>query len=417
MQVKLDAIPVIFGCMSAVLLLSASCVKDKNGGSDAGETHITLLVSAASRSINTDQVLWEDRVDELRMLVFDPGDGSVVVNQLLYFPDGYDSESRAVRIEPGTYDFYFIANETAYSGDFVTALIEMTNVSDFSTDTRFIHLTYRPDFVPDGTTLQGRFLMSAIYEGIVVSGGGTESNPLPLNLPTSTVELVRSLAKVDVVFRKRISGSDITNTVTSVSMKNVAATFSVPPSDSYYAGAAVSSDPAVISGFDYERDSIGMVTFYIPEFLVVPGGSTFPQLEINNNLFPIENDSGFGGLTEQRRTVPTLSPNSVIRNYHYIVNAYINAEGGVQIKVFVEPWSKETYLYLFYGDNSIVIPPVIPTECGNVEILSENEYLQQGLMGALNYQIVYWDPETQGPAITGGDPPYYCEKNTGKAGG
>lgn len=128
--------------------------------------------------------------------------------------------------------------------------------------------------------------------------------------------------------------------------------------------------------------------------------------------------------------MPALSTNSVIRNYHYIVNAYINAQGGVQIIAYVEPWLVDNYTYLFQGDKQIVIPPVyptdssiiIPTECGRVEILSRNEDLSEnnpylttggGLQGAYNDVVNYYDPEIQGPTIYRGDPPYYCEKKYG----
>lgn len=419
----LTACPFRAACTLAVALLVISCGGDTAGGDgDGGDALLSLTVSAASRSINEDTELWEDRVDELRMLVFDPDDGSVVLNQKLYFPDGFDRQSRAVRMDPGTYDFYFIANETAAPASFVAALTDITNVSDFTTDSRFTAINYNTGFMPDGTTVEGRFLMSAVYEGITVASGGTEANPVLLPLPTATVELIRAYAKVEVVFRKNVPGTEITNTVTSVDLTNIAATFSVPPDDATYTGRTLLGSSADLAGFDYEQDSIGAVRFYIPEFLVPAGGDTYTQLVMNNNRFPIESDMALGGLAEHRRTVTGLSANSVIRNYHYIINAYINAEGGVQIKVFVEPWSKETYLFMFQGDLSVVIPPVyptdssiiIPTGCGNVEILSENEYLTQGLMGAYNYEIDWWNPEIEGPEIIGGDPPYYCEQKYGE---
>ncbi|MCD8260431.1 MAG: hypothetical protein LUD15_02120 [Bacteroides sp.] len=71
----------------------------------------------------------------------------------------------------------------------------------------------------------------------------------------------------------------------------------------------------------------------------------------------------------------------------------------------------------------ITIPPVTPTdssiiittECGTVEILSYNENLTQGLQGAYNDVVNYYDPEIQGPTIyRGGEPPFYCEKKYGQ---
>ncbi|MCD7711353.1 MAG: FimB/Mfa2 family fimbrial subunit [Firmicutes bacterium] len=411
--------------LSALFLhLVTGCVNDE-GGTDCTGTQaiISLSVRAASDSINEDDVLWEDRVDELRMLAFDSETGELVFNQKLYFPDGFNDPSRAILFPLGTYNFYFIANETVYS-NLVNALEDIQNESGFTSNTTFRTLAYNPAFRPDGTTQEGRFVMSAVYKNIVVVAGGTESNPALLALPTEKVELVRSLAKVEVIFRKTVSGSTIPeNTITSVLLENVAATLSVPPWDAYYTGTQTTTQTASLAGLDYDRDSIGSVTFYVPEFLVEEGSTGYTLLEINNTLYPIENDEELEGLQEQRRTIPSLSTHSVIRNYHYIVNAYIDGEGGLQIRTYVEPWEVSPYRYLFEGDKQIVLPPIIPTdssiiidtECGRVEILSRNENLTSGLMGAYNDEIVYYDNETgEMNFIRKGDPPYYCEKKYGE---
>ncbi|MCD8194131.1 MAG: hypothetical protein LUD74_06240 [Tannerellaceae bacterium] len=125
-------------------------------------------------------------------------------------------------------------------------------------------------------------------------------------------------------------------------------------------------------------------------------------MEINNKTYPIENDDTFEGLQAQRRNIPGLSLNSVVRNYHYIINAYVDGEGGVQLQTYVKPWLVTSYRYIFQGGQQIVLPPVeptdssiiIPTECGKVEILSRNENLPQGLMGAYNDEIIYYDGDT-----------------------
>ena len=111
-----------------------------------------------------------------------------------------------------------------------------------------------------------------------------------------------------------------------------------------------------------------------------------------------------------------------IRNYHYIINAYINAEGGIETRIEVEPWKKDTYKYIFQGDEQIVIPPVFPTDssivittdCGKIELMAKDESLPDGLKGAYNDEIIYYDPATGKPAIREGKPPYYCEKKYGK---
>lgn len=407
-----------------ILMTMNGCTEQESaGGATDKYAHIALSVRTSASSINDDNYFWEDRVDELRMIAFESGNGSVAFNQKLYFPDGFGAKSRPVTIAPGTYDFYFIANESVYSGDFVPALTDITNKSDFSTDARFTGMTYNPRFRPDGSTPEGRFLMSAIYENITVDKGGTEQTPVSLSLPTSKVELIRAMAKVEVIFRKKVPGSTLPDyAVTSVQLKNVASELSVPPYDDYYPGDRSSSLEASLSELDYRNDSVGTVMFYIPELLLPENSTEYTELYINNKGFAMQSDPAKTGIVDQRRTVPALSDNSVIRNYHYIINAYINAQGGVEARVEVEPWKKDTYTYIFQGDDQIVIPPVfptdssivMPTDCGKIEMLARDEVLPEGLKGAYGDEIIYYDPATGKPAIKEGKAPYYCEKKYGE---
>ena len=388
--------------------------------------NVALMIKASSTSVNEDTQHWEDRVDELRMIVFKTETGEVAFNEKLYFPNGFSGKSKAVRLHPGNYDFYFIANETVHTGNFIQALLNIKNKSDFKTDPNFNSLTYNPDFIPDETSENGRFLMSSIYENITITPGGTEENPISLPISTSKIELIRALAKIEVVFRKKTPGSTIPQeAINTVQLNNVASTYSIPPYDNYYDREVSISNKAELSNLDFSNDSLGAVTFYVPEFLIPEGSSNGTTLAINNILFPIQTDSEKHGVKEQRRTLPdNLSNNSVIRNYHYIVNAYVKADEGneIEIRVYVQPWKKEEYLYVFGGGEHVVIPPVIPTDssiviptdCGKIEILSYNENLNNGLQGAYNDVINWWNAEIGGPEIIKGSSPYYCEKKYGE---
>jgi hypothetical protein len=381
--------------------------------------HVSLR--AATESINEDKTLWEDRVDEVRMIAFDQT-GKKVFNDMLNFPNGFTNHCEGIPFTPGTYDFYFFANESA-NATFSAALSAVNNVSQFQTDTRFQQVQYNRNFVPDGTSTAGRFLMSAKYTEIQVFSGGTRQNPNPLILPTGKVELIRALAKVDVVFLKKVAGSSIpANSITSVQLQNVANNSSVPPIDANYTGSTGVSNAILSPNFNYANDSIGTVGFYIPEFLTTTGSTNFTQLKINDKTFPIQSDDQLIGLTQQRRTISGLSANSVIRNYHYVVDAYINAAGGVELKVCVKPWNKDAYQYIFQDPSrDIVVPPIVPTDssvivptpCGKIEIRSTNELLLNGLMAAYGDVINWWDPAVNGPSITKGNPPYYCEQKYG----
>ena len=404
-----------------MFLALAGCREEDPHSPDVGQAYIFLSVKASSGSINEDAG-GEDRVTEVRMIAFGM-DGNTVYNDLLDFPDGFAGRSRGVKFTPGIYDFYFFANESAYAG-FRDALSSVASVSQFTDDPRFSGLSYIPGFKPDTSTGSGRMLMSAVYKAVRVLQGCSEASPEPLALPTPKVELVRSLARVDVVFYKKNPGSVLpaAGTVSSVQLQNVAASFSVPPADSYYSGQAAASLSGDLAGLDYTRDSIGAVgPFYIPEFLNKNGNPRFTGLHINNRVFPVLTDKAKSGLAAQRRTVPSLSDSCIIRNYRYRINAYISPDGSITLKTCVDPWKKDDYGYIFQGGQSIVIPPVIPTDssvivptsCGKIEIHSTNEKFQQGLMGAFGDQVNWWDPNVQGPNIIKGQAPYYCEKKYG----
>ncbi|MDR2955029.1 MAG: hypothetical protein LBV43_08105 [Prevotella sp.] len=411
-----------------LFIVSCSTDDEQYNNGQGNETYVTLLAKAASANINEDKVLWEDRVSEIRMIAFDSQTGEAVYNSKLSFPNGFSSTSDAIRFKAGNYNFYFIANESAYSSGFLAALTSISAESDFSTDARFSNLQYNPNFVPKETGDGALFLMSAQYSDIQVADGGTKDSPLPLGLPNGRVELVRALAKIEVIFRKKVSGSSITpNSIASIQLGNVASLYSVPTQDDYYAGTEAQSYMVIPSGFNYANDSVGAVTFYIPELLRQDGSAEFTGLHINDTVFAVKTDDQKVGLTEQRRSISSLSTNSIIRNYHYIINAYIKEPGDevekgiIEIQTLVTPWKKDTYKYVFYGDKDIVIPPITPTDsslivttdCGKVEIRYDNEILSQGLQGAYGDQVEWYNPATGGPDIIKGKAPYYCEKKYG----
>ncbi|GAE84215.1 hypothetical protein JCM10512_2544 [Bacteroides reticulotermitis JCM 10512] len=407
----------------AWIILLASCDRNKESEATDSGGYINLQLRTSSTGINEDVLRGEDRVTEVRMMAFDVK-GGVVYNAMLNFPNGLSQKCEAVKFPPGIYDFHFIANESVYPG-LTSALAAVSQAIQLQSDPILNALQYDPDFHPDASTVLGRFLMSASYKGIRVFSGGTQDDPQLLLLPTAEVELIRSLAKVEVVFRKKTAGSTIPaeKYILSVQARNTAANSSVPAVDRYYTGPVSTSNNVNPSGLNYSNDSIGTITFYVPEFLNKKGGTVYTELCINNRSFPILTDQARVGLTDQRRNMPLLSDSSVVRNYHYMINAYIDSQGDIFLKTGVEPWTKSSYTYMFQDPGQgIVIPPILPTDssvvvptsCGKIEIRSSNEYLQQGLQGAYGDVVNWWDPNVQGPNIIKGKTPYYCEKKYGK---
>jgi hypothetical protein len=388
------------------LLAVVGCDFSPNEEESPHEAVINLSVRSASARINSDLALWEDRVDEIRMIVFTKG-GAVVYNAMLEFPNGMNQRCRPVKITPDTYDFCFIANETAPAEGLSDALAALTNKSDLLSNPLFRNLSWSENFRPSSTTSDGRFVMSAQYDNIRISQGGTLDNPTLLALPDGKVELVRSMAKVEVVFRKKEAGSAVKEGVVSlVGLDNVSQYISVPATGDYYEAARTATSVVTPAGFDYTRDSIGAVTWYIPEQLNRADEAAYTRLLINERVFPVS----------------SVAPHSVERNSLYKINAYITPQGGIELDVCVEEWNRFEYKYMFQEeDRTIAIPPVIPTDssvivptaCGTIEILSRTEVLPQGLMGAFGDQINWYDPSIGGPTIIKGDEPYYCEKKYG----
>lgn len=388
-----------------IFILPRCTNEDTPAGSPDNETFISMALKA-SDGINQDTELGEDRVTELRMLVFDQN-GNTAYNAMLNFPNGFSGSSSAIKFLPGTYDFYFIANESAYTG-FTSALNSLTNLSQFQSNPAFSQLEYDPGFTPDNSSLAGRFLMSAVYKGIEVFQGGSQTDPHPLVLPTSGVELVRSLAKVEVIFRKKSPGATIPagSGIESVRLQKVAKYYSLPPQDNFYTGETTVSSNITNGNFDYTKDSIGAIVFYIPEFLNQAGGTSFTELNINGKIFPIQSDGAKIGLAYQRRNIASLSNNSVIRNYHYVIDVLLNSQGGIQLQTNIAIWNKDSYMFILQDQGNVaVFPPVyksdstiiIPTNCGRIEMRSNNEILSQGLMGGYGDEVNWWDPVIQGP--------------------
>ena len=151
---------------------------------------------------------------------------------------------------------HFLINDSWY-------IVDLPGYGCLLYTSRFTSMVYNPVFHPDGNNSEGRFLMSAVYENIHVTKGGSEQVPVTLPLPTSKVELIRAMAKVEVIFRKKVSGSILSDhAITSVRLKNVASNLSVPPYDNYYLGDRSFSLEASLSELDYQNDSVVTCLLY-----------------------------------------------------------------------------------------------------------------------------------------------------------
>ena len=226
------------------------------------------IVSALSR-VNKDLVSFEDKVTEVRMLIFNANSGECLYNNKLAFPGGdLEQKSTAIKWKPGAFDFLYIANETNGGATFVSALGEIENIVDLERPP-FKTLNYDPDYVPTSTS---GFLMSAFYEGLTVGPNATEDSPQELS-----VELIRSMAKVEVIFKNIDPTTPTFKRVTEVYLENVPKYYTVPAKPDIYTATGSNMTiskkypgtigNAIFTEEEYKKETIGTRFFYVPEFL------------------------------------------------------------------------------------------------------------------------------------------------------
>ena len=345
-------------------------------------TDTLSYVDISFRGVNEDMSTYEDRVTEIRLMAFDSNTGAAVYNAKLMFPNGdFNQLSNPVKLLPGTYDFYFIANETIGGIDFVNALNGVDNVFKFKTDIRFWNLNYNPDFKPTATS---GFIMSARYKGIAIPGGYTATNPLHF-LPNGTgVQLVRAFAKVELIVRNALNEDNSVHLsnkrITSVQLINLPKKFSVPPIDVPYVtnfpNAEDLIDLTAVNPvtFDYNSEVVGTLVFYIPEFLrgknesdsgntsIVISGSGFPTVTI-----PLDhqNFSDYNQTELRDLNVESFSLKSILRNTDYRVNATLK-EHYLELEIEALAWELEqssiefsSSMQMAYAPSWNPVPPVI----------------------------------------------------------
>ena len=308
----------------------------------------SYLVMAAG-DINKDNVRFEDKGTEIRMLMFDMNSGVCVYNSLLAFPgNDLQQNSNPVECELGTYDILFIANETSYPG-FTAQISAVGNITQLS-GSYFKQISYEPTFQPTATK---GFLMSAYYRNVVVVGGHTLTNPQIIS-----VELLRSMAKVEVIFKNSDMAVLTTKRLTEIYLENVPDKYTLPANSDVY---NYTSFPLIISRKEtgslsnpifgepqYQLENIGRVIFYTPEFLrsstdgasqntslVLKGRSIAGEFKIVIDHQAFESNSGPRGTFNSIN----YSNLSIVRGTHYQITVNLTPLAGpIQVQTKVLPW-------------------------------------------------------------------------------
>lgn len=354
------------GVALSFLLWGTSCTPRKEEPQLKDVTYVEA--SLLSSSINQDNLLFEDKVDNVTMLVFPSAKAERSAYVRVEASKGDVTKIPATKVAQGVNDIYFVANvsESELSG-----LLTRGQIEDF--------LTKKITFT--ATSSLGLLPMARVYRNQII-GPGTEENPFPFKpiiegstpfAPVSNFEvaklkvtdvrgkvgLVRSCAKISVT----LSGEGVKD-VSSVECYNVAEQFSfaqLPATSSY----ELKSSPV---RFDFTPMPLTPQSrkghIYAPERLFhssMPSWSeadskqkiTYIKLQTKGGrelLIPIAHNASesieTGGtyldfVTGAKLGKDGAKPDyNIIRNMHYSLNINVSADAGkIDVSLQVMPWS------------------------------------------------------------------------------
>ncbi len=306
-------------------------------------------------TLNKDLQDEEDKVHELRIMLFQGGD--LKYNLCYNVPGGTGTDftfngdpsvRRAVfRLpKPGVYDMVVIANEhvNTTEGPTITSKLNAIARRDQLNDIRIDMPTiYKAGTLPN---IKLRSPMTAEYKNVDMNHSGTQATPYQIILPTPThgVELLRCMAKVELLLKDMIEVEELANNqkkyswigsgsferLYTVQSFNMPKSFSLMPQNQLTPDAEVASgvlfnniplpatpDPrCVIEPASPEDPSIGGIltadyrlAFYIPEYLAKTGlgADSQPLLKFTYKYW--SNIWDPSSLTEKTSNHPMKNPN------------------------------------------------------------------------------------------------------------
>lgn len=245
---------------------SCNDVEERMDSTEVSYVSFTTRAQGTDESINTDTEDHEDQVATVRLMAFDHISGAIRHNRQ-YTLDYLEHNNIPMKV--GTYDFYFVANETA---SLTTALDGVHHYDDLYQVDAIAEIPFNDVAVNPG---ENEFLMTAVIENQTVTTAHVNTNPLPVS-----VVLIRALAKVSLKVRYYDKANDqegktgATNglTLTSITVNNIPETYSLFPPKAVYAGTMKTAPQALdISAIDTTKTTVLTTHFYIPEYLRASG--------------------------------------------------------------------------------------------------------------------------------------------------
>lgn len=205
-----------------------------------------------------------DKCDNVLLMVFDSNTGDRILQQEVAVNE--NGETKIIGLpERGTYNYYLFANTDFAGTQFKLVLDGIKNDKDFD---KLRNVKIATDSYTPYTLTNNRVLLYASYFNLEVpSASGTSvENPWKLN-----ANLTRGVAKIAVKFYQN-SNLVGTNKVKSVKVRNVGSMIYAPTTGKYAELTAdkidlVYNEDEIESRFDYTKDVVGSIVFYVPEML------------------------------------------------------------------------------------------------------------------------------------------------------
>ena len=346
-------------------LVGCSSSQSSPNGNDENYLSVNLNLRAqedGQNTLNKDLQDEEDKVHELRIMLFQGGD--LKYNLCYNVPGGTGTDftfngdpavRRAVfRLpKPGVYDMVVIANEQVDPMQSPSITTKLNGIArrDQLDDIRINMPTiYKAGTLPN---IKLRSPMTAEYKNVDMNHSGTQATPYQIILPTPShgVELLRGMAKVELLLKDMIEveelannqkkyswiGSGLFERVYTIESFNMPKSFLLMPQNLLTPDAEVVSgalfnnislpatpDPrCVIEPASPEDPSIGGIltadyrlAFYIPEYLAKTGlgADSQPLLKFTYKYW--SNIWDPSSLTEKTSNHPMQNPNlAVARQY------------------------------------------------------------------------------------------------------
>lgn len=205
-----------------------------------------------------------DKCNDVLLMIFDSTTGDKILEQNLAV--NKEGETKVIGIpERGAYDYYLFANTDFAGTQFKLVLESINNSKDFE-QLRKVKIDTR-SYTPYTLTDRKVLLYASYFNVEVGSASGTSAkNPWALN-----ANLSRAVAKVAVKFYQN-SNNIGSKRVKSINLNNVVSTL-YAPTNAVYEDIYTSkidlgyTESFIESKFDYTKDVVGTIVFYVPEML------------------------------------------------------------------------------------------------------------------------------------------------------